>query len=62
MNRAVAIGIIVAIVGIGIFVALGSGFDLGNVESSDIEIIPSESGGNDFKVTLKEDLGIEGTP
>ena len=63
MNKAIVVGIIAAVVGIGIVIALAAGSDMEKSgESSNIEVETTESGGSDFKITLKEDLGIEGTP
>ena len=65
MNKAVIAGIIAAIaIGIGIAIAITSNFDLEPTtdQSENISFEPQEPESQEFKIELKEELGLKANP
>ena len=63
MNKALIAGII-AVIAIGIGIAISSNFDLESTtdESEDITLESQEPETKEFKIELKEEIGLEAKP
>ena len=63
MNKAVIVGII-AVIAIGIVIAITSNFDLETTtdESKNITLESQEPETNEFKIELKEEIGLKAKP
>ena len=65
MNKAVIAGIIAAIaIGIGIAISMTSNFDLESTtdNSENISLEPEEPESQEFKIELKEEIGLKANP
>ena len=65
MNKAVIAGIIAAIaIGIGIAIAITSNYDIDSTidKSENISLEPEEPESQEFKIELKEEIGLKANP